>query len=61
VYIGERRLGAQLSFPSEADCRRMESPPALLAPYEKRLSLSTRIALGVLSMPSPAARARRSS
>lgn len=49
VYIGERRIGAQLSFPSADDCRRMEHPPALSAPYEERLSKSARIALGVMT------------
>lgn len=49
VYVGERRIGAQLSCPSADDCRRMEYPPALCAPYEVRLSKATRQALGVLS------------
>jgi hypothetical protein len=54
VYLGEKRLGAQLSFPSEADCRRMESPPPLCEPYEKRLSPEQRMALGMLVNPEAA-------
>jgi hypothetical protein len=51
VYVGERRIGAQLSFPSESDCRRMESPPPPSEPYEKRLTLEQRQALGMLVNP----------
>jgi hypothetical protein len=54
VYLGEKRLGAQLSFPSAADCQRMESPPPLCEPYEKRLSAEQRMALGMLVNPEAA-------
>jgi hypothetical protein len=31
VYVGARRIGSQLSWPSAEDCRRMEEPPAQVA------------------------------
>lgn len=44
VYIGTRRLGAQLSMPSADDCRRMEEPPPAPTPIEDRLDARARTA-----------------
>lgn len=59
VYIGQRRLGAQLSVPSAADCARMENPPAPRAALPAPLSNYARRALGLMSPEDRAERNRQ--
>jgi hypothetical protein len=47
VYVGARRLGAQLSVPSLADCHRMEAPDPFVAPIEQRVDMRGRQALAL--------------
>lgn len=47
VYVGARRLGAQLSVPGIDDCRRMEGPPEPPAALEERVSARARQALAM--------------
>jgi hypothetical protein len=58
VYVAERRIGSQLSFPNESDCRHMESPPA---PLDIRVhwSTSARRNLGLLSPEEKAVKAKQ--
>lgn len=48
VYVGQRRVGSQLSHPSADDCRRMENPPAPAQSVKVELSKTTRASLGLL-------------
>lgn len=47
VYVGEQRLGAQLSVPCLADCHRMEAPSQFVAPLESRIAARARQALAM--------------